>query len=266
MKWIRWVFRIAASLALAACYALASCTVAILVRDFNQRLHWYSRNTGFFSPLLLKIMGVRVNIVDHTGGQGIRPGTLVVCNHLSYKDIFILSSLRPMLFISSVELSRTFFLGRMARFGGTVFVERRSPAGLRQEIRQISDLLRQDFVLTLFPEAGISDGEGLFPFKPALFQSAIQAGTRVQPVCIRYCVLDGRPVNSARRRRVVWHRTLFITHILKLFTHSRVQADVEIFSPINAADKSRKDIMQQSFRLIQDCYRQELEICRIRNK
>ncbi len=258
-KWIRWLFRIAASLTLAACYALVSCTLAILVRDFNQRLHWYSRSTHFFTPVILKIMGVRVNIVDHTGGQGIRPGTLVVSNHLSYKDIFILSSIRPMLFISSVELSRTFFLGRMARFGGTVFVERRSPARLRQEIRQLSDLLGQDFVLTLFPEAGTSDGEGLLPFRPALFQSAIEAGTRVQPVCIRYCALDGRPVDSARRRQVVWHRTLFIIHILKLFTHSRVQAEVEIFRPINAADKSRKDITQQSFRLIQDCYRQELE-------
>lgn len=259
MKWIRWVFRITASLALAACYALASCTIGILVRDFNQRLHWYSRNTCFFTPVILKIMGVRVSLVDHTGGQGIIPGTLVVSNHLSYKDIFILSSLRPMLFISSVELSRTFFLGRIARFGGTVFVERRSPARLHREIRDISDLLRQDFVLTLFPEAGTSDGEGLLPFKSALFQAAIGAKTRVQPVCIRYSRLDGNPVNSAGRRRVVWHRTLFLTHILKLFTHSRVQAEVEIFSPLNAAQKSRKDLVQQSFGLIRDCYKKELE-------
>lgn len=258
MKWIRWVFRITASLALAACYALASCTIGILVRDFHRRLHWYSRNSCLFTPLLLKIMGVRVSIVDHTGGQGIMPGTLVVSNHLSYKDIFILSSIRPVLFISSVELSRTFFLGRMARFGGTVFVERRSPAGLRREIRGISDLLRKDFVMTLFPEARTSDGERLLPFKSALFQAAIEAGTRVQPVCIRYSVLDGRLVNSAGRSRVVWHRTLFLTHILKLFTHSRVQAEVEIFSPLNAAQKSRKDLVRQSFGLIRDCYQKEL--------
>ncbi|WP_291322011.1 lysophospholipid acyltransferase family protein [Desulfonatronospira sp.] len=259
MKWIRWTFRVFTSLSLAGVYAVLSCSIWVLFRNPLSRLNWYSRNANYLTPLMLKLMGVNVHLRDHTKGQGITPGTLVVANHLSYKDIFILSSLRPMLFISSVELSRTFFLGRMARFGGTVFVERRSPAQLHREIKSISDLLKQDFVVTLFPEAGTSDGEGLLPFKSALFQAAIEAGTRVQPVCIRYTQLDGRPVTQKQRRRVVWHRTLFIMHILKLFFHCRIQAEVDIFSPLPAKPNSRKELVRHSFELIRDCYRQALQ-------
>jgi len=257
MKWLRLFFRTLASLALACIFAFASCAVRCLALNRGKKLEYFSRCMHFFAPILLRIMGVRFRLLDHTSrGQILSGGTLLVANHLSYKDIFILAAIRPMLFISSVELSRTFFLGQMARFGGTVFVERRSRAFLHDEIQRIASLLRQNFVLTLFPEAGTSDGHKLLPFKSALFQAAIQARAVIQPVCIRYTHLDDRPVTPATLNRVVWHRTLFPLHILKLFTHSGVRAEVHIFEAMEAVENSRKNLVHRSFELIRDCYQQ----------
>ena len=58
----------------------------------------------------------------------------------------------PSVFITSVELMRTFPLGLFARFGGCLFVERRSPAGLKREIGEIEQVLSAGTSVVLFPE------------------------------------------------------------------------------------------------------------------
>jgi predicted unusual protein kinase regulating ubiquinone biosynthesis (AarF/ABC1/UbiB family) len=58
-------------------------------------------------------------------------------------DILVLAAVRPAVFITSVELRNTFPLGMLAWFGGSIFVERRSPAGLKKEIRDIARTLQE---------------------------------------------------------------------------------------------------------------------------
>lgn len=235
-------------------YALSSAGVWLSSRNREKRLENFSRCTHFFSAIMLRAIGLDLQVHHRAQSKKIRGGTLLVANHLSYLDILILASIRPMLFISSVELAHTFFLGHLAKLGGTVFVERRSPAFLPQELAKVAHLLRRNFVVVLFPEAGTSDGEEIRPFKSALFQAAVQAGTRVQPACIRYTHLDGIPVTSATRRRVVWHGTLFPVHAIKLLTHKGIQAEVDIFPPLEARSCHRKELARHCLELIQSRY------------
>ena len=125
-----------------------------------------------------------------------------MANHVSYVDILVIASRTPAVFITSVELKRTFPLGMLAWFGGSLFVERRSPAGLKQEISAIARTLQEGTSVVLFPEGTTFDGDHVRPFRSSLFTAAIRAAVPVQPVCIG-CGrngLDARRVSGHQRR------------------------------------------------------------------
>lgn len=235
---------------------MVSIFTLIFFRDKKKRLERISRNTALFSPLLLKIMGISFRVKDYTSGAGLARKSLVVANHVSYLDVFVLAAVRPMLFISSVELSRQFFVGQISRLGGTVFVERRKNKNLREEINNVASVLDQDFTLVLFPEATTSDGSGLLPFKPSLFEAAIKSGAEVVPVCIRYLKIDGQPLSAVNKNRVIFHGGVkLIPHILRLFRHHHVEVEVSVFDRISTRGRNRKELVRLTHQIISTCYR-----------
>ncbi|MFW5730630.1 MAG: lysophospholipid acyltransferase family protein [Desulfonatronovibrionaceae bacterium] len=254
--------RIAASLYLVLIFAVVSLFTIIFYRNDRQRMERISRNTAMFSPVLLWIMGLKYRVVEHGTKLASQDRPLIVANHVSYLDVFILAALRPTLFISSVELSRTPFLGSMSRLGGTVFVERRKNTGLRTEIQKVASILDDGFAVALFPEARTSDGSAMLPFKGALFEAAVKAKARVIPVCIRYESLDGKPLTAENRDRIVYYGGVrFFPHILRLFRHHEIQARVDVFESLGG-DKSRKDLARESYGIINKCFTGQMEECR----
>ncbi|MFP4109123.1 MAG: lysophospholipid acyltransferase family protein [Desulfonatronovibrio sp.] len=253
---MRFLFKLLASIYLVVIFAMISIFTLVFFRDKQKRLERVSRNTALFSPILLRIMGISFKVYDYTGGKGLTGRSLVVANHVSYLDVFVLAAMRPMLFISSVELSRQLFVGHISRLGGTVFVERRKNRNLREEINNISSALDHGFTLVLFPEATTSDGSGLLPFKPSLFEAAIKSGAEVVPVCIRYLKIDGQPISTVNKDRVIFHGGVrLIPHIIRLFRHHRVEVEVSVFDRISTAKKNRKELVRQAHQIISSCYR-----------
>ena len=94
----------------------------------------------------------------------------MVCNHMSYLDILILSTVRPAVFVTSVEMEKTFFLGDMAKLGGSFFVDRVNRRKMKAEVQALVDLLEQGFNVFIFPEGTSTNGEGVLPFKKSLFR------------------------------------------------------------------------------------------------
>lgn len=252
---MRFIFKILASIYLVLIFTIISLFTLIFFRDSRSRLERISKNTAMFSPILLWIMGIRINIKDHDRGRFLGDKTLIVANHISYVDVFILSAVRPMLFISSVELSKQIFIGHVSRLGGTLFVERRKNTTLRQEIEKISSVLSDGFVVSLFPEARTSDGKGVLPFKSALFEAAVKSKTDVTPVCIKYPYIDGQPFSMNNKDLIVYHGGVkFFPHIINLFRYHDIQAEVEIFPRISTKGKTRKEIVSKSYKLIEHSY------------
>lgn len=252
---MRFLFKLLASIYLVVIFAMVSIFTLIFFRNKKKRLERVSRNTALFSPILLKIMGINFRVNDYTGGAGLTGRSLVVANHVSYLDVFVLAAIRPMLFISSVELSRKLFVGHISRLGGTVFVERRKNRNLREEINNIASVLDQGFTLVLFPEATTSDGTGLLPFKPSLFEAAIKSGAEVVPVCIRYLKIDGQPISAVNKDRVIFHGGVrLIPHIIRLFRHHHVEVEVSVFDRVSTTKKSRKELVRQTHQVISACY------------
>ncbi len=70
--------------------------------------------------LAVKVFGLDIASVD--SGYLEPNGKLILSNHMSYLDIIVYASIRPSVFVSSVEIEKTPFLGFIAKLGGTFFL------------------------------------------------------------------------------------------------------------------------------------------------
>jgi len=239
-------------------YAMISLSIMALPASRVQKRARLIGNVSFFARLGLRILGIHV-VSRRTKRKGIRTlrsNYLVLANHLSYTDILIVGSIIPSVFITSVELKHTFPLGLLAWFGGSIFVERRSPAGLRREIGEIEQVLSEGTAVALFPEGTTSNGETVRPFKNSLITAAIRTGTNLLPVCIRYRTVNGQPVNRENRDSVYYYGgTTFFEHMPKLLALKSVQVECVMLRPISAHQHhSRKDLAARAHAVINAAY------------
>ena len=215
-------------------------------------------NVSFFARVGLRVLGIRVlaHRLKRKSGRARRVNHLILANHLSYTDILIIASLLPSVFITSVELKRTFPLGFFSWLGGSLFVERRSPAGLKREISEIAQALSEGASVALFPEATTSDGETVRPFKNSLITAAIATGTSLLPVCIRYTMANGRRVDKVTRDSVYYYGgTTFFEHMPRLLRLRSVEVECDVLPTIAVHQhSSRKDLAARAHGMILAAY------------
>jgi 1-acyl-sn-glycerol-3-phosphate acyltransferase len=225
-------------------FSLTSCCLVLLPAGRRGRRALLTRNTSFFARVVLRVLGIRVRYRKDGHRSVPRGSCLIVSNHVSYVDILVIASLRPSVFITSIELRNTFPLGMLAWFGGSIFVERRNPAGLKKEIRDIERVLRNGRSVVLFPEGTTSDGTTVRPFKNSLFTAAIATGTPVLPLCLRYRRTNGKRITESNRDAVYYYGGMtFAGHAPRLLTLRSVHVDCIALDPIlPRPDVSRKDL------------------------
>ena len=120
----------------------------------------------------------------HDGGMP--ANVLIVANHISWLDIFVLNSLQPARFIAKADLRRLPVAGRLMANVGTLFIERERRRDTHTVNRHTVEALTRGDVVAVFPEGTTSDGTGLLKFHSSLLQSAVDAKGNVQPIAIRY--------------------------------------------------------------------------------
>jgi 1-acyl-sn-glycerol-3-phosphate acyltransferase len=137
----------------------------------------------WFSRQLLRLCGIEVIVRGNPIESG---GALLIANHVSWLDIFVLASVRATIFVGKSELRSWPVLGWLIAGVGTVFIER----GSRRAIHKVGAAMHERFergqLIGLFPEGTTSDGTDVLPFHAALFEPARRAGVPVQPVALRY--------------------------------------------------------------------------------
>ena len=163
------------------------------------------------------------------------------------------------MFITSIELKNTLVLGTLARLGGCLYVERRTPSGLKQEIAAIAQALGEGTTVALFPEGTTSNGDHVHPFKNSLFDAAIESRADILPVCFRYSTVNGNTIDTHNRDQVYYYGGAnFLTHFGKLLALASV--DVEVIPlkiiPIHASD-TRKDLAARAHEEISAAYQGE---------
>ena len=142
-----------------------------------------------WSGRLLRILAVEARVEGEFGGHG--GNVLVVANHISWLDIFVLNAVHPVRFVAKSELAKWPVVSQMIRGAGTVFIERERRRDTHRVNHQMARVLAGGDVVAIFPEGTTTDGTDLLPFKSSLLQPIVEADGHVQPVAIRYRTPDG---------------------------------------------------------------------------
>ncbi len=137
-----------------------------------------------WSLQLLKILDVKLEIRGDLSAHD--RGVLYVCNHISWLDIHVINAWRPMRFVAKKEVGKWPIFGWFAKQLNTLFIDRQMRGDSFNISSQMAKGLSQQDRICIFPEGTSSDGEVVLPFKPNLFQSAIEANVPCQPISILY--------------------------------------------------------------------------------
>lgn len=137
----------------------------------------------FWSRCLIAVLGVKVKIE----GEVVQNGpVMLVANHVSWIDIFLINSNRSTSFVAKQEIESWPFIGRLVRQAGTIFVDRSS----RSAMRGVNDALNQRFAegacTGLFPEGTTSDGLSVKSFFGGLLEAPLKAQVPIQPVAMLF--------------------------------------------------------------------------------
>lgn len=171
---------------------------------------------------------------------------LVVCNHLSYIDILVLSAAMPCFFVAKIEIGGWPFFGKAARSGGTIFVDRSSLASAQSVAEQMTErlMLPIPIPVLLFPEGTSTDGSEVIRFHSRLIDPATSLRVPITTVAIRYAIEDG-----TEERELCWYGDeTFVNHLWKVLGVAGFEADLRFGESHvytdrrRAADETRAEI------------------------
>lgn len=203
-----------------------------------------SRMVQRWSQHLLRILAVEL---ERAGSDAPLPErVLIVANHISWLDIFVLNALQPARFIAKSDIRRWPVIGLLVGSVGTLFLDRtrRRDAGRINE-RVMAALAAGD-VIALFPEGTTTEGRELLPFHGSLLQPVIEAGGHVVPAAIRYTHADGS--HSVAPAYV--GETSLVASLGQMLRARRTRVLLHLGTPLPAHGRHRREIAADAHRAI----------------
>jgi 1-acyl-sn-glycerol-3-phosphate acyltransferase len=185
-----------------------------------------------WSAQMLRRLGVEVR-VSGTAQPG---AVLMVANHVSWLDIPALHASAPQArFVSKSAVAHWPLLGKLARAGGTLFIERERKRDALRVVHEVAAALRSANAVAVFPEGTTGAGHGVLPFHANLLQAAITTATVVQPVVMRYSE-PGHRVSVAAQYTGT---TTLIESLMKVCRARGLVVDVRFLpaEPVGEADR-----------------------------
>ena len=211
-----------------------------------------SRLNRNFTLLVRLILNIKVT-VSGDEGQLERGGYVIIANHVSYVDGIVLGSIFPILFVSKREVKKWPIVGQWNVLCGTIFVNRQRKKLVSLLIRELTQKLKQDANILLFPEGTSTNGEKMLPFQTVPLAAPLRSRSIIAPVTVTYKTIDEQPVTAANRDLIYWYGDMeFVSHFWNLLALRSVevlvtiQPKIECFRyPDNSAGRKK---------LAQDCY------------
>ncbi len=188
-----------------------------------------------WSKRLLRMLKVEAHI--HGLPKAGLPGNLlIVANHISWLDIFVINSLQPARFIAKAELKRWPLVGRLITNLGTLYIERERRRDTHKINRQAAEALALGDVIAIFPEGTTTDGTMLLPFHGSLLQPIVDAAGHVQPVAIRYRKTTGEHNDAP----AYVGDTSFMTSFWRVTSVRRQVVELHVAAPLPARSTHRR--------------------------
>lgn len=197
--------------------------------------------TQEWSRSLLALLGVRLKIRGNPLDVASR-NVLLVSNHVSWLDIYLLNAVRPLRFVSKAEVRSWPVVGWLAVFTGTLFLER----GKRRDTARVNDAvtaaLANGDCVAFFPEGTTTDGTHIKPFLSSLLQAAINAQSALHPVALRYIKPDG----GVDIEPAYYGDMSMMDSLRNILARKRISAELVFLEPISSSGKQRRELARQA--------------------
>lgn len=145
------------------------------------------------------LLGMRLTVE----GPVPKPPFMLVSNHISYVDIFLMARLTGTVFVAKSEMEHWPVIGPMMQGTHMMFINRVSGRDALRVIDDIKVELQHKDALTVFPEGICTSGATIEKFFPALFEAPASMGKEVHVAAIHYATPPGE---AAAGDDVVWWR------------------------------------------------------------
>jgi 1-acyl-sn-glycerol-3-phosphate acyltransferase len=205
-----------------------------------------------WSHRLLRILRIEARLhgvaLDRPSG-----GFVIVANHVSWLDIFVLNAWQPSRFVAKAELARWPLIGWLIAGVGTLFIDRSNRRHAHDINRHAADALARGDVVAVFPEAATSDGRNVLHFHGSLLQPIVDFEGHVQPIAIRYRTAAGE--HSEAPSYV--GDTTFIRSLWRIVSEPMLVVELHLAPPVPARGAHRRAIARAAEEAIRAMVRGE---------
>ena len=203
---------------------------------------------------LISILNIRISMAGAVPDLSSR-NFMLVANHVSWLDIYVLNAIRPVRFISKIEVLSWPVVGWLARQTGTFFIDRRKRHDTSRINHEVSELLDNGGCVAVFPEGTTSNGTLLRRFHTALLEPAVLSRSRVWPAAIRYLHADG----SLNITPAYIDDLSFADSLKLIISQDEIFVDVQFMTPIEAGGKVRRELAHEAQDAIAAALRLQVE-------
>lgn len=235
MSYLRVVYKLLGFLLLTLfIYSMIMVTLLTSVLGVNYEKYrgYLLRSWGHWSCWIL---GLRVDVINSPP----EPPFLLVSNHLSYTDIFVLFSQLRCLFVAKNDVKTWPFVGFIVRTCGILFIDRNRKRDVTRVNRNISKNINDNQGIIIFPEGTTSPGMDVLPFRSSLLEYPATKNFEVSYVSIRYSVEEGP--EEAYLKVCWWDDTPFFVHFIHFLKLKRIKATVT-FGKDKIREQDRKSL------------------------
>lgn len=182
MSRVRAILRLAAFASFSA-GILTSYEARLAVAPQSKKSELKNRYRSRLSEGLLKILGAELSVhgMRHEGGPA-----LIVANHQSALDIGVMLSAFRAVLVSRHDVADWPLLGRLAKHGDTIFVDRNDRRSGVVALREIRRRIMAGQTVVAFPEGSTFAGESVHPFHPGAFAAVRSLDVPVLPAGLAY--------------------------------------------------------------------------------
>ena len=193
--------------------------------------------TRWWVAMVCRIFGLRLRVHG-----SFRPGAqLVVANHISWIDITVMLSVGSMGFVSKAEIAKWPVIGFLATMAGTLYHHRGSHDSASGVAAVMAQRLEDGGRVAIFPEGGIRPGPGVKRFHARMFAAAIDTGSPVQPLMLRY-LRDGRHDHDM----TFLPGENFVSNFFRLLRRGPCLAEVALLEPLESQGRQRRQLASEA--------------------
>ncbi len=228
--------RVTRALRLLRLFAHILSGIAQLYFVFPRRNRAQQRSMiSVWSRQLLRILGISLRVVP---GVAPAPPCVIVANHISWLDPFIIHAQHAVRFVAKAEIRGWPLIGALCRKSETLFIERVRRRDAHRINAMLVAALDAGDMVALFPEGTTTEGDVVRHFHGNLLQAAIKRSLPLQPVALRYLTAEGTRCAAAAH---VGEQTLAAS-LWEVLSQKTITAELQFLPPIPVVARTRREL------------------------